>query len=92
MNILFVGLYIFITILSIYLYFEESNDRRTNWYNQRSDEEEYFSYEDFQSNRVTEANSCLLHLFWPFLVVILIHKFLKFVAKNVYKLYKEKGV
>lgn len=90
MSILFICLYIFITILSIYLYFEERNDRMQKWYNLRSDEDEYYSYEYFRSNRMTEVNSFLLHLFWPFFAVVVIHSFLKFVAKNIHNLYKEK--
>lgn len=82
------AIYILFTILSIYLYFEERDHRRQEWYSNRLDDEDFFEYDYYRTNRITEVNSFFLHLFWPFFAVILIHKIFKWVAKNIYILCK----
>lgn len=67
----FVVLYTFITIVSVYIYFERSAIRRNKWYIEHGIGED--NYEEYRHNRMTEVNSFLLHLFWPFFILIIIH-------------------
>lgn len=76
--------YIFITIFSIYVYFERSKERRNGWFWKYGYEK---NYESVRNNRMLEINSLLLHIFWPFSIFYFIHNLLKLIAKDFVKIF-----